>query len=294
MNIKRVLDCSALFYYPVFCQKVMRRVLFAFLLVLVSVASAQARQLDFCGHSFEADPFRVRTVLDGDTLVLADGRVVRLIGVNTPELNKKKKGKKKKRSEPYAKQAKKYVAALIGKNNPVYLYEPGDEKDKYGRSLAHVFLLDGRSLANELLDAGLAFRIAFDSGALFQSCYEEAEHRARSASARIWSSRFWQHNAKNKPAKTGFTLLSGRVSSVSRSRRAVWISLGKYVVLKLPESAMAGRNLNKVIERGNCLEARGWLVQRSLSRSQKKRGFAPYILPITHRSMVSASSEGCD
>ncbi len=288
--IKRGLDIGALF-----CCLRLVRLAFLGLLLALSVASVQARMLQFCGHSFAAESFRVKSVLDGDTLVLIDGRVVRLVGVNTPELNKGSKSKNNnKRPEPYAEQATNLVRSLIGKKGNVYLYRRSAEQDKYGRELAHVFLPDGRSLAWELLRAGLAFRIAFDSNTAFQSCYKEAEFQARYAATRIWASDYWRYSAANKPPKTGFILVSGRVASVSRSRKLVWVSLGRYVVLKLPKAVMTGDAMRRIIEPGVCLEARGWLSHRRLSRAQKKRGFREYVLPVTHHSMVFRSPGSCD
>lgn len=51
---------------------------------------------------------QVRQVVDGDTLRLVDGRSVRLIGINTPEV-----GRKGRSSEPYAEAARRRLQALV-------------------------------------------------------------------------------------------------------------------------------------------------------------------------------------
>ena len=57
-----------------------------------------------CEYSGALENVVIRSVTDGDTLVLNDGRKVRLLGINTPEL-----GFGGEASEPYAVDAKDYV-----------------------------------------------------------------------------------------------------------------------------------------------------------------------------------------
>ena len=84
-------------------------------------------------------------VRDGDSIVVMRGGVgieVRLDGIDCPEL-----------AQAFGKRAKRETADLVfGKT--VRLASTG--KDRYGRDLAEVFLLDGRSLNRELVSAGFA------------------------------------------------------------------------------------------------------------------------------------------
>src|SRR3989338_6623699 len=68
----------------------------AFFVSALMVLPAQA----FCPLQPDLSEVRVRQVVDGDTLKLADGRSVRLIGLNTPEL-----GRKGRSAEPGAQAA---------------------------------------------------------------------------------------------------------------------------------------------------------------------------------------------
>lgn len=93
---------------------------------------------------------RVRRVIDGDTLEVEGYGRVRLRGLDTPETYGVVES-----GGPRATRYMKYLAE--GKDVNVELL---GEKDKYGRSIAHVTSADGRtSLAAEMLDAGLADRI---------------------------------------------------------------------------------------------------------------------------------------
>ena len=89
---------------------------------------------------------KVVGITDGDTLsVLRDGRAVkiRLHGIDAPE-----------KRQPFGQRAKQYASSLVfGKVVRVW---PVDT-DRYGRTVAEVFLTDGRSLNYEMVRAGLAW-----------------------------------------------------------------------------------------------------------------------------------------
>jgi micrococcal nuclease len=90
------------------------------------------------------------TVLDGDTLRLADGRRVRLAAVDAPELGR-----------PFASEARDFAAARIA-HGTLQLVPADPPKDRYGRLLADV-LVEGESLSEALLAAGLV--ILYDEDA---------------------------------------------------------------------------------------------------------------------------------
>jgi endonuclease YncB( thermonuclease family) len=81
---------------------------------------------------------KVRYVVDGDTIRLANGHYVRLIGIDTPE-----------RGRPYYAKAKRNLDRLVGAR--VRLVNPAstDDRDHYGRLLRYLRVDGGR-------DAGLA------------------------------------------------------------------------------------------------------------------------------------------
>lgn len=76
----------------------------------------------------------VFSVYDGDTITLRgkDNAKVRLLAMDTPEVQDK---------EPYALEARDFVAKYLLKK-PIYLVFEGQEKDRYGRFLAHVYAKD--------------------------------------------------------------------------------------------------------------------------------------------------------
>jgi endonuclease YncB( thermonuclease family) len=90
----------------------------------------------------------VRTVVDGDTIVLTDARHVRLVQLDAPETNE---------GECYAWPAKRALEALIpgGTHIRVETDPALDQEDEFGRVLAYVHT-DGTNVNLDLVRRGAA------------------------------------------------------------------------------------------------------------------------------------------
>ena len=99
--------------------------------------------------------YMVERVIDGDTLRLEDGRQVRLLGVDTPE---------SKHSEVpvqvFSKEAYEFSRQMV-EGFKVRLECDVEPTDKYGRTLAYIYLEDGRMLNEELLKRGYAYVLRY-------------------------------------------------------------------------------------------------------------------------------------
>ena len=136
-------------------------------------------------------------VVDGDTIVVGDSEdkqnqyKIRFIGADTPETVKPNTP-----VEPYGPEASEFTKRKIAEaNNCVRLAFDGDQVDKYGRSLAMVYLQmpDGTEVwLNELLiREGLAhaqLQYRFSKGA--KETFRQAEAEAKSAKRNLWSQGF--------------------------------------------------------------------------------------------------------
>ena len=102
-----------------------------------------------CASSTYAET--VQRVIDGDTLKLASGERLRLIGVDTPEsrINDKAKRDAKRTGKDVAviaqmgQESTRFVKGLIPSGEEVYLEYDIQKKDRYGRTLAYVYLDTG-------------------------------------------------------------------------------------------------------------------------------------------------------
>ncbi|KRA93889.1 MULTISPECIES: thermonuclease family protein [Pseudomonas] len=247
----------------------------AFFMSAIWLSGAQA----FCPAPGGLTPVAVQRVVDGDTLRLSDGRSVRMIGLNTPEL-----GKNGRSDEPFAVVARKRLEALVAASDGQVGLLPGKEsKDHYGRTLAHVYGADGASLEAQMLAEGLGFQVAVAPNVDLVACQQAAENSARQAGLGVW--RQSPVLKAEQISTSGFAVLSGRVSKVQRNRGGVWIELQDSVVLKVAPNLL-GRFDAASLERleGKQIEARGWVLDRS-RRGGLKEGQARWMLPLTDPAM---------
>ncbi len=100
---------------------------------------------------------KVAHVVDGDTLRLAGGERVRLAGIDAPEMHEGKPGRAGPFPEPGAVEA---TAALrsMTEGETVRVVRRGE--DRYGRTLAKIYLSDGTDVGAEMIRRGLAARYA--------------------------------------------------------------------------------------------------------------------------------------
>jgi micrococcal nuclease len=119
------------------------RLLFLMLTALLTVAGCTAS----AGRPARA-PARVARVIDGDTIELVGGRRVRLVQIDTPEVQE---------GECYGRAAARLLASLLPPGTHVRLEaDPGlDRVDRYGRLLRYV-IRSGRNLNLVLVRRGAA------------------------------------------------------------------------------------------------------------------------------------------
>ncbi|MFJ2686472.1 thermonuclease family protein [Pseudomonas sp. NPDC087342] len=250
----------------------------AFFVSAIWLSGAQA----FCPAPSGLTPATVQRVVDGDTLRLSDGRSVRMIGLNTPEL-----GRQGRTDEPFAVAARKRLEALVAASDGRVGLLPGKEtKDRYGRTLAHVYSANGANLEAQMLAEGLGFQVAMAPNIDLVSCQQSAERAARQAGLGLW--RQSPVLKADQIKVSGFAVLGGRVSKVQRNRGGVWVELQDSVVLRVAPNVL-GRFDVRSLERlkGKQIEARGWVLDRS-RRGALDDGQARWLLPLSDPSMLQA------
>ena len=248
----------------------------AFFVSAIWLSAAQA----FCPTPAGLSSVSVQRVVDGDTLRLSDGRSVRMIGLNTPEL-----GKQGRSDEPFAVAARKRLEALVADSGGRVGLQPGQQaKDHYGRTLAHVYSTNGTNLEAQMLADGLGFQVAVAPNVDLVACQQAAERSARQAGRGLWRQ---SPVLKAEQIRTsGFAVVSGRVSRVQRNRGGIWIELEDAVVLRVAPNLVGqfdSARLQKL--QGRQIEARGWVVDRS-RRGGLKPGQPRWLLPLTDPSML--------
>jgi micrococcal nuclease len=131
------------------------------------------------------EPAMVAEVIDGDTVALASGRLVRYIGIDAPEVRRREHGAWVLDPEPFARAALEENRRLV-EGRPVRLRFDVERRDRFGRLLAYVYL--GDLLVNEqLVREGLARARRYGRNTALAVRLEAAEREARTARRGLWA-----------------------------------------------------------------------------------------------------------
>lgn len=133
-----------------------------------------------------SDLYKVESVVDGDTIKLNIGstvETVRLIGVDTPETVHPSKP-----VECFGREASNKTKELLtGKMVKIEKDSTQDERDKYGRLLAYIFLEDDTNINKKLIAEGYAFEYTYNLPYKYQNEFKQAETDAMNNKKGLWA-----------------------------------------------------------------------------------------------------------
>ena len=130
-------------------------------------------------------PYSVERAIDGDTIVVnigGESTKVRLIGIDAPESVHPDAEK----NTPDGEEASEYVKALLDCCASVYLEYDIDRSDKYGRTLAYVWLTDGEMLNRILLREGYAVTMTVQPNSRYADEFHALQVAARESKVGLW------------------------------------------------------------------------------------------------------------
>jgi micrococcal nuclease len=137
----------------------------------------------------------VERAVDGDTLKFSDGRRVRLIGVDTPEMHYSEKllrDSKRTRKDITAIQALGKRAAdftrQLCEGKPVHIETDVRKTDKYGRLLAYIYLEDGTFVNAKIVEEGYGQIMTIPPNVKYADKFLKLERQAREARKGLWAS----------------------------------------------------------------------------------------------------------
>ena len=200
----------------------------------------------------------VTAVIDGDTVRLAGGDSLRLVGLNTPEI-----GRDGRPDEPLAQEARQALSLAIGPARSVWLQASEEERDRYGRLLAYAYDGSGTSLSATLLEQGLGFHVAIAPNLRLANCLQNREMLARQQGRGLWGGDMGAPRpvAGLVAGQGGFRLIRDRVTRVSFKDNGWWVQLGGKLGLKIAGPAQANFSPDQLRAlEGRQVETRGWLV----------------------------------
>jgi endonuclease YncB( thermonuclease family) len=242
---------------------------FAPALMLLVPLSAAAQGRPDCGPATGLpDAVRVSAVSDGRSFALADGREIRLAGIDVPLTARAGQS-----SAPEALDARAALDRLIA-GRDIVVEAAGAHPDRYGRTAAYAYRKgDALPLQAALLAEGWA-KVSGHPG----RCRDEflaAESRARTAALGLW--RIPGHRLQ--AAETGgaiaagrgkFAVAEGKVLSVRRSGSTIYVNFGQRwrdsltVTISAPrERIFASAGLEPRSLEGRVVRIRGHVEERN-------------------------------
>lgn len=119
---------------------------------------------------------KVERIVDGDTIVLFSGSIVRYVGITAPENN-----------EPFEKESTDENRKLV-EGKTVNLEYDNYKADKFGRILAYI-IVDGKNVSIELARKGLAQVVIYQHKKpfIYQDQSLKAQTEAKKKKLGIWS-----------------------------------------------------------------------------------------------------------
>lgn len=226
-------------------------------------SSPEARIVDIKpGYSF----YRVKKVFDGDTVLLEDGRRVRLLGINTPEVRHKNED-----AQAGGDEAKQWLVNKL-QNSKVRLETDVEKTDKYERTLAHLFTENDEHLNLQLVAAGLAAVNIYPPNLLHAEELIKVQDQAEQARSGIWQRVEYVAIPVSSLAdreRSGWVRLVGKVVNIRNSRKYSYLELSSRFEARIERQWLPlFPDMNGYL--GKEIEVRGWL-------NKNKNGFSMLI-----------------
>jgi len=214
----------------------------------------------------------VAAVLDGNSVKLDSGIVVKLIGTRAPSPKGARPGSV---AEPLAGAAKAALAGLV-QGKPVRLELDAEETDRYGRMEAELFLDDAASTWVEagMVEAGMA-RVEITPKD--RRCVAEllpVEARARANRLGIWADPYYSVRDAAEPAtldgRVGhYELIEGEIVGTGEARGRDYLDFGQVwkndltaTIEGKARTLFAAAGIDPLTLKGKRVRIRGWLQSR--------------------------------
>ena len=201
------------------------------------------------------DFFRVKTVYDGDTVMLEDGRKIRFLGINTPEVQHRDK-----QADAGGDEAKRWLIDKL-KNTKVRLEVGAEKTDKYGRTLAHLFTEKKEHINLQLVATGLAAVSIYPSELYYVNELVKAQEQAEQAKLGIWGKPEYAPipiASLTEAGHPGWTRLVGKVVNIRSTRKSVYLEFSNAFEARIESQwTELFPDVNGYL--GKTIEVRGWL-----------------------------------
>lgn len=252
-------------------------IIIAFIFASSAASAASHRSVDALGNELFSDrshdsvekgelqtqSYRYRVqlkkVIDGDTLELESGEKIRLIGLNTPEIESRFS-----QDQAGGEAAKQWLDTTL-RSRVLFLEYDQQLYDKYDRRLAHCFLENGDYINAKLLETGHAMLTLIPPNLKYAERLIAAQKQAENNGEGIWSLPAYQ--SKTIAALTpgigyrGWQRWQLSVKAIRRGQHNTQLLVTEKMAIQIPNRYLPlFGELEDYL--GQLLEVRGWVSRR--------------------------------
>lgn len=175
---------------------------------------------------FTYSQIKVVEVIDGDTVKLSDGRLLRYIGLDTPEVRVKDKGGGfNYRPQPFSLEAKEFNRKLV-EGRFVRIEFDIEKTDRYGRLLGYCFV-DNIFVNARLIEQGYAVLYTYPPNVKYVDLLVASQKKARETKKGLWGSfPVINHSQANKYINQ-IRSVEGVVVGIYKSAKCVFLNFGQ-------------------------------------------------------------------
>src|SRR5512134_2862312 len=165
--------------------------------------------------------------LDGDTLALAGGRLLRLAGVLAPKQGDRRGGRERDIADAPA--AARETLDRLARGKTLALWHGDLAEDRHGRIVAHARMADGAWLADELLRLGHARVFTQPDAAERAAEMLKLEAAARAARRGLWALAAYAVRGDEEAGRftDSFQIVEGRVLKAAPAREIFYLNFGR-------------------------------------------------------------------
>jgi endonuclease YncB( thermonuclease family) len=201
---------------------------------------------------------KVEIVYDGNSFLVKND-YVSLTGVYVPSY-----GETGSKPEPLGKLAAEMVGGLIKNNKGIIGLDLDQLQSRKGNVLSHVYLANGKNLAQLMLENGLALVNTELPNVLHLKCYRDAEAKGRREKKGLWQ--FADKNVPIVPSNAltgdhkGFRIVRGKILSTQQGEKYFFLLMDT-VAIRIANEEMNLFNVRDLAGlQGKVIELRGMLT----------------------------------
>jgi len=243
-----------------------RAALASVVLAAVVISGAVARAEDKGAEAVTAE-----RALDGDTLALAGGGVLRLAGILAPKAGDRAYSARAGREVAAAAEAARAALDNLARGRKLRLVFGAAREDRHGRRLAQVQAENGVWLQGEMLRLGQA-RVFTAGGAARADEMLKIEAEARSAGRGLWAMSAYAVRDDGEAGRfaDSFQIVEGRVVKAAAARDVFYLNFDRDFrrdfTVGIERGALRAfrrAGLEPVSLEGRRIRVRGWVIWRN-------------------------------